>query len=146
MPKAGSDLQSILLSIAQSMTNVGYRNPQFVDFVKYLLSGRSIISSFISAETPPGAVSLTLDISILCGGPMGGGSSLVTITARRTGLVEWGVTNLRLCAGIAATGTSGGIVGVISFGSAGNTQIATRQDDEVPLNEFLLEVARAAGF
>jgi hypothetical protein len=145
MPRGATDLANLLLNIAQSMNNVGYQNPSFVDFVKFLLQGRTIRASFLSAETPPGAVAVVLDLMVVCGGTAGN-PALLTVTVRRTGVVEWEIMNLRQCAGVAVSVTGNLAVAAISLGSAGTALIATAATEEGDLNIFALEAARAAGF
>jgi hypothetical protein len=146
MPRAANDLPTLLLNVAQSMNSVGYSNPNFVAFVEFLLQGRPIRASFLSGDTPPGAIAVALDIMVVCSGPTGGNASLMTITARRTGVVEWDVVNLRHCVGAGVSVTGNLAVASLAFLSAGTAQIAAPTSDEGDLNLFALDVARAAGF
>lgn len=146
MPLGATNPQQFLLDIAESMNNVNYQNPQFVDFVRFLLRGRPIRASYLSGQTPPGAITVALDVAVICAGGPGFGPSLVSVTARRTGAVEWGLIDLRALSAVTTTVVGNLAITKLTFGSVGTIQIAALANEEGDMNAFTLEAAAAAGF
>jgi hypothetical protein len=142
MPRGATNLPQLLLDIAQSMNNVGYQNDQFVPFVQFLLTGRQLRASYLSAQTPPGQVQVALDLMFVCGQAQG--SVLISVTARRTGVVDWSILSLRSCSAVGVSTAAGLAVATLNFGASGTIQIAAPRTEEGDLNSFAIDVSRAA--
>ena len=138
MPNSGSNLNDIVNYIAESMRNVGYQNDKFTEFVKFLLNGRQILGSYTTGTTAPDELPVYLDIMVLTR------ASIVSITALRTGAVQWGVASLKEFVSAAVDAQGGVALAVFSLATAGALRLADTLDQEGDLNRFVLQVSEAA--